>query len=458
MTNYFSSASKKQGSVLISGAKIVLTESGVARDCSLFVMDKKICDIGDRSTLLRRNGNPDTEIDASNCLVMPGFINNHSHMAMSLLRGYAEDLPLLRWLRERVWPVEATLKPSDIYLGAALSAAECLLSGTTCITSMYFYHESGNEAQAVFDSGLRGILAHGIFDWTAEDGLKKTVDFVKSWHGRDEGRIRIAVSPHAPYSCGPELLKRIEQLRTDLNSKFGHPYKVLSTIHVAEARNEQNEISERYKVETKKGVATYLRSLGVLTEDTIAAHCIHLTDEDFVAFKTTRASIASCPVSNLKVGMGVADLSRALREGIVVSLGTDGPASNNSLDMFETMKMASLLQKGIAGDTTLMGAYQAFKTATLGGAMSMHQEDLLGSISIGKLADIVVLDLSRDLRSTPLYDPYFYVVYAASSASVRDVLVDGRIIVRDRKILGLDLDRLRADVDARAAEIQQSSM
>jgi 5-methylthioadenosine/S-adenosylhomocysteine deaminase len=458
MTNYFSSASKEQGSVLISGAKIVLTESGVARDCSLFVMDKKICDIGDRSTLLRRNGNPDIEIDASNCLVMPGFINNHSHMAMSLLRGYAEDLPLLRWLRERVWPVEATLKPSDIYLGAALSAAECLLSGTTCITSMYFYHESGNEAQAVFDSGLRGILAHGIFDWTAEDGLKKTVDFVKSWHGRDEGRIRVAVSSHAPYSCGPDLLKKIEQLRTDLNSKFGHPYKVLSTIHVAEARNEQNEISERYKVETKKGVATYLRSLGVLTEDTIAAHCIHLTDEDFVTFKTTRASIASCPVSNLKVGMGVADLSRALREGIVVSLGTDGPASNNSLDMFETMKMASLLQKGIGGDTTLMGAYQAFKAATLGGAMSMHQEDLLGSISIGKLADIVVLDLSRDLRSTPLYDPYFYLAYAASSASVRDVLVDGRIIVRDRKILGLDLDRLRADVEARAAEIQESSV
>ncbi|MGI0078128.1 MAG: amidohydrolase family protein [Nitrososphaerales archaeon] len=443
-------------SILIQDAKLVLASSGPPKRASILVSERKIKAIGEEQEIRKQFGSWDESIDARECIAMPGLVNTHSHIAMSLLRGLAEDLPLLRWLQDRIWPLEAKLKPEHIEIGASLGAVEALLSGTTTMTSIYFYDRTGSEASALYDVGMRGVLAHGIFDWTEEKSLKKTEEFVQEWHGKDEGRIRVATSPHAPYSCSPELLKKIEALREVLNQNHGRQYPVLNTLHVAEARGEAAEIESKYKVHVDRGVAAYLDSLAVLNSDTIAAHSVHLTDDDYVAFKKDKAAIASCPISNLKVGMGVADLPRALSEGITVGLGTDGPASNNTLDMFETVKMASLLSKGLKGDTTLMSAKDTFDLATVGGARALHQENEIGGLAPGMKADIVLLDLTS-VSALPFYDPYHHIVYSARSGDVRDVFVDGRQIVKNRQILSVDLEKLRQKVISSVPEILEST-
>ncbi len=439
-------------SVLIEDAKIVLTPSGPIRNASILMAERKIRALGEKAEIKKEHGGWEESIDARDCIAMPGLVNTHSHIAMSLLRGLAEDLPLLKWLQDRIWPLEAKLKPEQIELGAVVGAVEALCSGTTTLTSVYFYDKSGSEASALFDLGMRGFLAHGVFDWTEDSALKKTEEFVEEWHGKDEGRIRILTSPHAPYSCGPELLKKIETLRQRLNEIHGKEYPILNTLHVAEAKTETKEIESKYRVPADKGVASYLDSLGVLNSDTVAAHCIHLTDGDYSAFKKTGASIASCPISNLKVGMGVADLPRAISEGLTVGLGTDGPASNNTLDMFETIKMASLLPKGLKGDTTLMSAKDTLDLATLGGARALHEEKEIGCLAQGMRGDIVLLDLSK-ISALPFYDPYHHIVYSARAGDVRDVFVDGRQIVKNREALSVDLDKLRQKVDSAVYEI-----
>jgi 5-methylthioadenosine/S-adenosylhomocysteine deaminase len=446
----------KRRRTLIENTTVTITSKGPVKDCSILISENGLIEkIGTRSEILRSSGEIEQVVDATKCLAMPGFINNHSHIAMTLLRGLAEDLPILNWLRDKIWPLEATLKPWQIEIGAAIGVAECLLSGTTTVNSNYFFSPSGSEASAAYNLGMRGFFSHGVFDWTAEQGLKLTEDFVASWHGKDSGRIRIETGAHSPYSCSPELLKRLEDLRSKLNEKYGSEYRVLSTIHVAEATTEADEIQQKYKVSAHAGIAAYLRSIGILNKDTIAAHAIHLLDDDFRAFKESGASIASCPVSNLKVGMGVADLPRDLSEGITVSLGTDGPASNNTLDMFETTKFASLLQKGLRGDTTALGSRVAFDIATAGGARSL-QMDNLGSLQEGMKADIVLVDLST-ISATPFHDPYNHVVFSARAGDVRDVFVDGRWLVRNRSLASLDHEKLNQAVDAAVSELRSSA-
>lgn len=441
-----------QRSILIKDASFLITEAGVLKNRSIYVSEGLIKSIDETSELSTKFGRAELTVDASNSIVIPGLINNHSHVAMTLLRGYAEDLPLLSWLKDKVWPAESKLTSEDFYLGAIAGCVESLLAGTTSITSVYFYDPNGSEAEAALDIGIRGIFAHGIFDWTRETAFKRTSEMVQAFHGKDHGRIRIATSPHAPYSCSPELLKEIEQLRIELNSKYGKQYRVMNTLHVAEARTEPQEIESKYGVSVKKGVPTYLEKLGVLNSETICAHCIHLTENDIQAFKRTKASVASCPVSNLKVGMGAPDLPRLLANDVCVSLGTDGPASNNTLDMFETIKMSSLLSKGLRGDASLMGAQESFQSATLGGARSMNQESETGSLAIGKRADIIILDISN-VRGSPLYSPFSHIAYSARAGDVRNVIVDGRVLVKDRELLTVDLQLLKKSLEKRALDL-----
>jgi 5-methylthioadenosine/S-adenosylhomocysteine deaminase len=441
---------------LIDNARILLSSRGPIEGVSILVSDRRIVAIGDRTEIRRNHGSWEEKIDASDCLAIPGFVNNHSHIAMALLRGLAEDLPLLNWLRDKIWPIEEKLKPWQIEIGAALGASESLLSGTTCVTSTYFYDSGGSEASAIEKTGLRAWIGHGIFDWAEEKGLRATKDLVAHFHGKDKGRIRIATAPHSSYSCSPELLKKIEALRESLSEKFGAQYPILNTIHVAEARTEAHEIKNRYGEDASHGILNYLHSLGVLNSDTICAHCIHLSDDDYIALSETGASIASCPISNLKVGCGVADLPRIISHGIVLSLGTDGPASNNSLDMFETTKIASLLAKGLTGDTTHMSSKVSFGIATEGGAKSLHQEREFGALFKGAKADIVLLDLSR-ISAMPFHDPYNYILYSARSSNVRDVLVDGRIVVRGGELLSVNLENLRGRISAAVSEIATTS-
>jgi 5-methylthioadenosine/S-adenosylhomocysteine deaminase len=443
---------EKSRDILIQNAKFVLTPKGPLEKTSIYISDRKIAAIGEKSEIKRKYGNAEKIIDATNSLVIPGLINNHSHVAMALLRGLAEDLPLFNWLRDKVWPIEAQLKPWQIEVGAILGATEALLSGTTTINTNYIYDPKASEASAIERTGMRGLVSHGIFDWTEEKSVKLTKDLVANFHGKDHGRIRIAISPHSAYSCSPGLLKRIRALKDEMNAKYGRKYSVLSTVHAAESLAEAGEIKTKYGVDAKRGIIKYLESIGFLDSETIIAHSIHLTDDDYGAYSSTKASFASCPISNLKVGVGVADLPRAITNGITVSLGTDGPASNNTLDMFETMKMASLLAKGLKGDTTQLTSKQTVALATQGGAKSLRQEGEIGKIAVGFRADISLLDLSR-ITALPFYDPYSYLAFAARSGDVSDVLVDGRILVRNRQIQSVDLKKLRERVLAAVSEI-----
>jgi 5-methylthioadenosine/S-adenosylhomocysteine deaminase len=438
--------------LLIKNAKTIICSKGSINAKSILVSGRRIAAIGEKSKIRQDHGSWEIELDASNCLVMPGFVNNHSHIAMSLLRGMAEDLPLFNWLRDKIWPIEAKLKPWQIEIGAALGAVEALLAGTTTVNTNYIYDRIGSEASALKAVGMRAAISHGIFDWTREKGLRATEDLCTHFHGADEGRIRVATSPHSAYTCSPDLLKNIETLRRKLNEKNGKKYPILNTLHVAESSTEAEEIKSKYAVDAKRGVANYLYSLGVLNQDTICAHSIHLTEDDYLAFRNSHASIASCPISNLKVGVGVADLPRAISEGITVSLGTDGPASNNTLDMFETTKMASLLAKGLKGDTTQLGSEESFLLATFGGAKSLHQENDIGGIFEGAKADLVLMDLSN-ISALPFYNPFNYITYSARSRDVRDVLVDGRILVRNGKVQTINLENLRERISLATTEI-----
>lgn len=443
---------EKPRDVLVENARTAITPDGPVENASILISDRKIVVIGDKSEIRKKYGKSDLVIDASNSLVMPGFVNNHSHIAMALLRGLAEDLPLFNWLRDKVWPIEAKLKPWQIEVGAILGATESLLCGTTTINTNYIYAAEASEASALESIGMRGLISHGIFDWTEEKSLRLTEDLVAHYHGNDDGRIRIATSPHSAYSCSPELLKKIHFLKEKLNQKYGRKYSVLCTIHAAESSAEAEQIKHKYGVDAKRGVIKYLESIGFLDSDTICAHSIHLTQEDYKAYSATRASIASCPISNLKVGVGVADLPRAISEGITVSLGTDGPASNNTLDMFETTKIASLLAKGLKGDTTQLTSRQSFLLATEGGARSIRQEGEIGRLAVGSKADVILVDLSN-ISALPFYDPYNYLVFAAQFGDVTDVLVDGRIIVRNHAIQTVNLEKLRERVSSAVSEI-----
>ena len=433
--------------ILIKNPRFIITDQGAITNRSILVDNRKIRMIATESRIRHECRRPHDVIDASGCIVIPGLINTHSHIAMSLLRGYAEDLPLMEWLKGRIWPAEAKFKPKHIELGAALGAAEMLRSGTTSAVSMYFYDKSGSEAAAMYNSGLRGIATHSAFEWAKSSALKKTEDMVKAWHGADNGRIRIATSPHSPYTCGPDLLKDMEAKRSELNFKYGSEYRIINTIHVAEAATESNEIKSAYKVSTKSGIAVYLDSLGAINSETVAAHAVHLTDKDIKVFSRSRASIASCPISNLKLGAGIAKISKYISSSINVSLGTDSAASSNLLDMFEVMKMASLIQKGTVGNLTVMDARQSFESATINGAKAIGQDGSIGSIKEGKRADMVIMSL-KSPSAIPIYDPYGYLSFAAKSSDVRDVMVDGRILVKGGDILTINMEKLEKGINA----------
>jgi 5-methylthioadenosine/S-adenosylhomocysteine deaminase len=450
MRDYYKK-SGEQEAILIRDARYVVTEAGIVENSSLLVEDRRIKKIGKEKALRGIYKGRIETVDAKNCIVMPGLVNAHAHMGMGLLKGYAEDMPLTEWLKNKIWPAEAKLKPEHIELGAALSAAEMLMSGTTSVVSMYFYDKKGSEADAVLNSGMRGVLGHTVFDWTKEQAIKKTREFVRKFHGKDAGRIRIATSPHSAYNCSPKLLKELEQERNELNEEYGHAHRIINTLHVARSGEEAREISRKYNVYTRNGVAAYLDKLGVL-KDTIGADCTYVSERDLISMRSNGASIASCPLSSLKLGSGIGSISRAITKGVNVGLGTEGSASGNLLNMFEVMKFASLLQKGINKDPTLMNARLSFDAATVNGARAMKQQNEIGTIKIGKKADIVIMSIESP-HAFPIYDPYNYLVYASKNTDIKDVIVDGRLVVRDRKLLTLDLRRINKAVMAAVKEI-----
>jgi len=377
-------------------------------------------------------------IDCRGRVVMPGLINAHTHVPMTLLRGLADDLRLDVWLMGYMMPVEREfVDPDFVRLGTKLGCAEMIRSGITCFADMYYFEEA--IAQATADAGMRALCGQTVLRFPTpdaksfEDSLALAREFITKW--RDHPLIVPAPAPHAPYTCTPEILRSCAELAAE--------FDVPLHIHLAETALEVDESRRAYGMP----VVPWVKKQGLFEAKVLAAHCVHVDEGEIRALRNFNAGVAHNPTSNLKLGAGVAPAARMLELGLDVGIGTDGAASNNDLDMFEEMRLAALLAKGIAGDPTALPARDALAMATRLGARAMHMDHLTGSLEPGKRADLIVVDMER-LHNVPAFerDPngiYAQLVYASKSTDVVDVMCNGRWLMRDRALTTLDERSLR---------------
>ncbi|MDI6709196.1 MAG: amidohydrolase [Bacillota bacterium] len=375
---------------------------------------------------------PDEVIEAAGMLATPGLVNAHTHAAMVLFRGYADDMPLMPWLTEKIWPAEARLTGEDVYWGTLLACAEMIRGGTTAFADMYFFMD--DVARAVAESGMRAFLSRGLIGSApnGEEALAENIAFVRAWHGGADGRITCALGPHAPYTCPPDYLRKVMEKADALG--------VGLHIHVAETRAEDDEVRKRYG----RSPVAHLDSLGLFDRPTLAAHCVHLDDGDIETLARCGVGIAHCPQSNMKLASGIAPVTRLLEAGARVGIGTDGASSNNDLDMIEETRTASFLQKVACEDPTVLPAPRAAALATLGGARAVGLDECIGTLEAGKRADIVLWDW-RAAHLNPPHDTYAHLVYAAKGSDVRTVIIDGRVVMRDRVLLTMDEEKVIAE-------------
>ncbi len=364
-------------------------------------------------------------LDGSNQVALPGLINTHTHAAMTLLRGYADDLPLMEWLEEKIWPLEAQLTPEDVYWGTMLAITEMIKSGTTSFADMYFFMDE--VAEAVELSGIRGFLARGMVGVgpESEQAISDSINLHKKWQGKANGRITFMLGPHAPYTCPPDYLEKVINLAQELDSTIH--------IHVSETLTEFNDIKAQYG----KTPVQHLNELGLFDQKVLAAHCVHLTDEDVQVLLNKRVGVAHNPESNMKLASGIAPIHKMLEVGIPVSLGTDGASSNNDLDMLQEMRTCAFLQKVDLMDPTVMPAHQALAIATRNGALNLGVGEELGQIKVGMKADLILVDLTA-AHMTPRYDLMANLVYAAQASDVDTVIIDGQIVMENRLIKTFD--------------------
>ena len=393
--------------------------------------------VGPREELTGRFA-ADRVLDYPQGLILPGLINAHTHAAMALFRGLADDLPLEEWLNSHIFPAERHLDYQFVYWGTRLAVAEMLLSGTTTFCDMYLFTDA--VAQAAVDTGIRAVVGEVLYDFPSpnygkpENGLKFSEDLCRTYQGHP--RVRVAVEPHAVYTCSPDLLEKSKALADSFNTRW--------IIHLSETAKEVADCLEHYG-DTPVG---HLHRLGLLAENTLADHAVALTDRDMDLIAASGAGVAHCPESNMKLASGMAPVADLLARGVPVGLGTDGCASNNNLDMLTELDTAAKLAKVRGLDPTALPARQALALATRQGARVLGLEGEVGMLAPGLKADLVVIDLDQP-HLTPLYDPYSHLVYAATGADVQTVMVEGKILVEDRQLLAFDL----AEVLARAREL-----
>jgi len=432
---------------IIHGKSIVtMSKHGIIKNGAIVIEGEEIIDLGKYDEIKPKYSGYEV-IDASNCIVLPGLINAHTHMAMSLLRGYADDLMLHEWLEKWIWPLESKMTSKDVYIGALLASIEAIKMGTTTVNTMYHYYPDYNEAKAIYETGLRGVISHVCFSWREKEDIERLDHLIRNWHGKDNWRIRAAISPHAPYTVSPEYMVKLREYANKINEKAEKDYeKAIWHIHLAETKDEAKKIEENFKVKIKGGIIEYLQILNVLKEDVIAAHCVWLTEEDIKILSKNKVKVAHNPISNLKLASGISPIEKLLKNNIVVALGTDSACSNNLLDMFETMKIAALLQKGVLLNPTAIKAEEALKMATINGAKALSWESQIGSIEKGKKADLITIELQKP-HLKPLFNEVSHIVYAVRSLDVRDVIINGKIIMENHQIKTVDEEWILREVE-----------
>jgi len=432
-------------SILIKGGTLLtMDEQDAIVRGDLLIRDGLITSVGETGQTA------DVVIDAGGCAVLPGFVQTHIHLCQTLFRGAADDLPLLDWLKKRVWPMEAAHTAASIKASAKLGIAELIKGGTTCALTMETVNHTEEVFRVVEDSGFRATVGKCMMDKgddvpaalheDTEASIRESLALLEAWHGKADGRIRYCFAPRFALSCTRELLTRVAQLARERN--------VIVHSHASENRN------ECALVESETGLrnVAYLDSIGLSGRHVVLAHCVHLDAAEFETLASTGTNVAHCPSSNLKLGSGIAEITRMLDGGVSVSLGADGAGCNNRLDMFTEMRSMALLQKAMHGPE-VVPAKQALRIATIGGAKALALEKQIGTLEAGKHADVIVINLDS-LHSTPSSDdPASALVYSAQTSDVRSVVIDGRVVMKDRELLTLDESSVVQNANREAAEL-----
>ncbi|MEX2273344.1 MAG: amidohydrolase [Vicinamibacterales bacterium] len=435
-------AASQAPTTVITGGTVVTVDAAarVIENGAVAIQGETIVAVGTAASV--GGAYPGAErVDATGHVIMPGLINTHGHAPMVLYRGLADDMALMDWLQQYIFPAEAkTVSPDFVRVGTRLAALEMIESGTTTYADMYYFEEE--IAAATKAAGLRAVLGQTIIQFpvadakTWQEGLARTEAFVRQW--RNDALITPAYAPHSMYTLDAAMLKAI---RASADRE-----RALVLIHLSETKVENDDSQKSHGMSP----TAWLEQLGFLKPGTLGAHGVWLSDADLALLAQRGVSLSHNPESNMKLASGAAPVGKWLAAGIASGIGTDGAASNNDLDMFEAMRVASFLQKHTTGDPRALPARAALEMATIGGARALGLQARTGSLEPGKLADIIVVDMSR-AHQTPMYDPISHLVYATRGDNVRDVFVHGRVLMRDRQVKTLD----RAAVLREARAMQQ---
>ena len=409
--------------ILIKNA-FILSPNFEDKKQSLLIKDDLIAEISDEID----ETNVDKIIDAEGKILLPGLVNTHTHLSMTLFRGLADDLSLDSWLNDHIWPMEANLNGDYCYIGALLGAVELIKSGTTTFSDMYFYME--DVARAVEEAGIRAVLSYGMIDFgdaeRRENEIKENLTLFENCNGMADGRIKVFFGPHSPYTASEELLVKVRELADE--------YGMGIHIHVSETQKEINDVSE------EKGLRPfeYLDKIGLLGPNVVAAHSVWLSDEEIEIIKKNDVKVSHNPCSNMKLASGIAPVSKLIENGVCVSIGTDGASSNNNLDLIEELKTASLLQKVSTLDPKVLTSDEAIAMGTINGARTLGLEDEIGSIEVGKKADIILIDTNCANMVPDSSSLSSNVIYSANGSNVDTTICNGKILMENKKLTVLN--------------------
>ncbi|WP_296881419.1 amidohydrolase family protein [uncultured Methanobrevibacter sp.] len=410
--------------ILIKNAFILNPNNFEEKRQSLLIKNDLIAEISDEID----ETNVDKIIDASGKILLPGLVNTHTHLSMTLFRGLADDLSLDSWLNDHIWPMEANLNGDYCYIGALLGAVELIKSGTTTFSDMYFYME--DVARAIDEAGIRAVLSYGMIDFgdaeRREAEIRENLTLFENCNGMADGRIKVFFGPHSPYTASEELLIKVRQLADEYNMGIH--------IHVSETQKEINDVSE------EKGLRPfeYLEKIGFLGPDVVAAHCVWLSDDEIEIIKKHGVKVSHNPCSNMKLASGISPVSKLIENDICVSIGTDGASSNNNLDLIEELKTASLLQKVSTLDPNVLNSHEAIAMGTIKGAEALGLSDEIGSIEVGKKADIILVDTNSANMVPDSSTLTSNMIYSANGSNVDTTICNGKILMENKKLTVLD--------------------
>ena len=428
-------------SILIKNALILSPNVEYKEKQSVLIEDNKIVKIAPKLDL-----EADKIIDAEGKILLPGLINTHTHLSMTLFRGLADDLALDSWLNDHIWPMEANLNSEYCYIGALLGAVELIKSGTTTFSDMYFYME--DVARAVDEAGLRAVLSYGMIDFDDEvkrqAEIKQNLELFKNCDGMANGRIKVFLGPHSPYTASEELLVQTRKLADEYNMGIH--------IHVSET---EKEITDMLVGKSLRPFQ-YLESIGFLGPDVVAAHSVWLNESEIKIIKKYDVKISHNPSSNMKLASGIAPVSKLMDNGICVSLGTDGASSNNNLDLIEEMKIASLLQKVSTLDPNVLNSDETIAMATINGAKALGLDSQIGSVEVGKKADLILIDTNSANMTPDSSKLSSNIVYAANGSNVDTTICDGKILMENKKLTFLDEDEILRKAKKAIKELKEA--